>query len=387
MKIADNPNLCSGCMACEQACPCNAIDEKEDNKGFLVPEIDTDKCINCGICKKVCPANNEEIYRKEKGSQEIYGGWLKADHLRMESQSGGAFTAFAQVILENKGVVYGVALEEDNIARYVRITSEDELYRLKGSKYVQAYTGLIFSSVQKDINSGKKVLFSGTACHIAGLLHFIPEKEQKNLYTCDLVCHGVPSPKVFRDYINYMEGIHNTKISRFNFRDKEKGWQSHVESFCIESDKKVYSRIYAELFGSTLMFRESCFCCRYASFERIADLTVGDFWGIENAYSEYEKDSKGYSLIMVNSSKGKEIFRNAKTHLFYFETDRKSCEQLNLLRPTERPEGVNQFWKYYNSRGFRYILQKYTSLNIKKRIWRKVRKIIKSFRYYLMKNG
>lgn len=379
MVIASNPELCCGCMACEQICPCNAISETKNEKGFLIPSINYDKCIQCGACQKVCPVNDSNFVPK-LSNQRIYGGWLKSDLLRSESQSGGAFTAFAQAVLQMGGIVYGVELDSDSYTvKYTRIDCKDKLSRIKGSKYVQAYTGNIFSMVKKDLLEGKTVLFGGTSCHIDGLLRFISRSDQKNLVTCDLVCHGVPSPAIFKDYISYLKMIHKEGIEKFQFRDKEKGWHSNYESYLVKEQKK-FSTIYADLFYSHFIFRENCYNCKYASYERLSDLTVGDFWGIEKTHPKYN-DEKGYSLIFVNSSKGETIFENAKVYLNYFESNRESCIQHNLLHPSEKNKKSDKFWKQYRKKGFLFVAKKYTLLNKKSQIWRKLRGLAKYIKF------
>lgn len=381
MRIAEDSDLCCGCMACEQVCPCKAISESENENGFLIPFVNNDKCIQCGACQKVCPVNDASIVPK-LSDQRIYGGWLKSDHARGESQSGGAFTAFAQTILRRGGIVYGAGLDsDDGIVKYTRVDCENELCQIKGSKYVQAYTGSIFSRVKKDLWEGKTVLFSGTSCHIDGLLHFIPRNEQENLITCDLVCHGVPSPMIFKDYISYLKMLHKEEIEQFRFRDKEKGWHSHCESYYVKKVvEKEYSTVYADIFYSHLIFRESCYNCKYASYERLSDLTVGDFWGIEKTHPECS-DEKGYSLILVNSAKGVAIFEEAKQYLNWLESNRESCVQHNLLYPSEKNKKTKKFWEQYHKKGFLYVAKKYTSLNKNKLIWRKLRRLVKFIKF------
>lgn len=358
-QINEKPNDCSGCSACAAICPVSAITMKEDAKAFLYPHIDEKVCINCGKCEKVCPVHACHDHTKIS-AVKIAAVKIKDEQKRAQSQSGGAFTAIAEQILKEGGVVYGVGLNAALEAVYMRIENEKELAKLKGSKYVQAAVGTIFQTVQKDLSAGRKVLFSGTACHIDGLKHFLQNEDTSRLITCDLICHGVPSPKVYRDYKKFLERRQDKLVS-FHFRDKNAGgWHQSIESFSFASGKSGISKNYTDLFYSNLCLRESCYTCKYANMNRISDITAGDFWGIEKVYPQLD-DNKGMSLVMIHTGKGQAVFDAVCERTDIFPLTENQCIQPNLAEPTHRPAFTDTFWWEYSQRNLKYILRRYSN--------------------------
>ena len=279
------------------------------------------------------------------------------DKRRMESQSGGAFAILAEKILDDNGLVYGAGFSDDLEVVYQRVDSKNELIKLKGSKYVQAKVGNVFEQVRQDLLSGRKVLFSGTACHVDGLKRYVGDLGQ-NLYTCDLVCHGVPSPMLYKDYLKYI-AEKSDGVVRFNFRDKEvTGWHGHEETWQNFEGTKFASKTYTKMFYSHLAFRESCYACKYASMHRIADITIGDFWGIEKVYPDMD-DGIGVSLILINSGKGKYLFNDIKDAIECRVASASQCMQHNLMAPSNKPKDCDEFWENYRNKDFRYILRAY----------------------------
>lgn len=374
---------CCGCTACMQACPKDAITMWENQKGFLMPMVDPEKCIQCGICRQVCRFEGQVGNPLPESSLEVYG--IKKKHGRLQSQSGGAFAAFAEHMLLQGGTVYGVAARGKNIF-YTRICSMKELPSLKGSKYVQASVGNVFMEVKKDLEDGRNVLFSGTPCHVDGLYAFLRQKkvDVRPLITCDVVCHGVPSPKIFCDYYDYLKRRFGM-VHDFNFRKKfVGGWHAHIESFMTSSNKLITSINYRNIFYSHLELRESCYRCPYTSINRSADITVGDFWGIEKTDLLYD-DGDGVSLVLVRSQKGKQFFKEILSNVKSQQYQVKDCLQPNLQHPTEKPSDYNAFWKMYQECGFDETVKKYCGFsegdyteetflrNIKRKIRRKGR--------------
>lgn len=382
---------CCGCTACLQVCPRNAISMQENEKGFLSPTINKTKCVDCGLCENVCRFEKRIRDRLPEGNPQIYG--LKKRQGRLRSQSGGAFAAFAETVLYSGGIVYGVTAEKKEIY-YVRIESIEGLPSLKGSKYVQASMKNVLMEVRQDLEDNKRVLFSGTPCHIDGLYAFLEEKKisVKKLLTCDLICHGTPSPRVFRDYYDYLTRRFSM-VEHFNFRKKFGGeWHSHIESFKEKGKYLITSTNYVDIFYSHLELRESCYNCPYSSTNRISDITIGDFWGIEKVNLSYD-DGDGVSLVFANSQKGKnfipEIVSKAKIRKYRLE----DCIQPNLLHPTEKPEMYEKFWKSYFEKGFEHTVKHYCGFSSEnytkktfvqhlkreiKRFGRKVKRLLKS---------
>ncbi|OJU09405.1 MAG: hypothetical protein BGN88_09750 [Clostridiales bacterium 43-6] len=349
---------CCGCTACLHVCPKSAISMKESSEGFLMPEIDELLCIDCGRCQKVCEF---KIDNKKTNNQTVFA--VKKKEQRMESQSGGVFSAIAENFLDLGAVVYGVAMNNFD-AVYTRITNTDELKNLKGSKYVQVIVGDIYLDVEKDLGKNKTVLFGGTPCHVDGLLHYLKHKEVETslLFTYDLVCHGVPSPRLFKEYIELTEFEYNSKVSDFNFRDKILKWHGTT---MIVNDEKVISENYARMYLSDLCLRNSCYNCKYAATNRISDITLGDFWGIEKFYPKFD-DNKGCSLVIINTEKGKKIFEDIKSSIEYIESSLEECKQPNLMHSSNKPDNRDDFWKDYYEHGFKFSISKYCDYNVNK---------------------
>lgn len=365
-------DLCTGCSACYNVCPQNAITMVENNEGFLYPTIDEKNCIHCGLCAKACPIGKSEQFKKNYIDTFAY---KTNDSERMLSQSGGAFWAIAKYVMERNGVVYGAAMYDYKVI-HIRCTTLEQCEKLRKSKYVQSNIGLIFLKVCEDLNNNKMVLFSGTPCQVAGLYGYISSKglDTKNLLSCDLICHGVPSPKLFREYIEFMGDKYKGPIDKFVFRDKSYGWGSHYESFYVKG-KKHKKRIYADLFYDNSSLRLSCGNCNFTCMDRVGDITIADCWGIDKIKSQYA-DKKGVSLVIVNSEKGQRIVEesmgNAYVHIDYDFTN-----QPNLSRPTMiYLDKREQFWNQYMDKGFQSLLKKYTTYGIRNRAGAKWKDII-----------
>lgn len=389
MILFDNKKECSGCTACQSICPKNAILMKPDNLGFLYPKISNEICINCGLCKSVCAFNENYDKSDLLQNQEFYGARNKKLEEVEFSQSGAAFFTFSEWILENDGVVYGAGYGEHFKVIHKRATTKENRDDLRKSKYVQSDLQGIFIQVKEDLENKKLVLFSGTPCQVAGLKSFIKKKNLKllkNLFLVDIVCHGVPSPKMWQEYLNYLENKTHKKITKTNFRDKKFGWHSHVESFEFDH---TYTYTYTYLFYEHIMFRSSCGNCKFTNFDRAGDITISDFWGVEKTDKDFASDNKGCSLIMLNTQKGKALFENIKDDFNLIATTKELCVQPNLQHPTKIHPKREQFEKDYVKSGFVYVMKKYGNIGIRywikktfsipKRIIRKILRILKRF--------
>lgn len=369
MEIFDSKNDCCGCSACEQICPKNAIKMESDDKGFLYPVIDSSLCVECGACKKVCAFQNG--YKKNR-AQKAFAIKHKDFNTRMTSRSGGVFIAISDFILEKNGSVYGAAFDDDFSVCHIRTTNKSERDRLKGSKYVQSNVKDTFANVKQDLKNGMYVLFSGTACQVGGLKNYLKNTDTTKLYTCDLVCHGVPSPKIWKEYLNHCEKKYSGKVTNANFRDKTLGWYVHKEAIWIDG-KKYNSNEYAYLFKDSYILRPSCFNCKFTNLDRPADFTLADFWGINNILPEFD-DNKGVSLLLVNSEKGLQLLNEVSDNIDCVECDIESSIRANpnLSRPTAKPENREGFWDFYYKNGFERTYKKYYNKvrikKIKKRI-------------------
>lgn len=364
--INGDSELCSGCFACKNVCPCDAISENIDAHGFIRPTVNETICCDCGRCMKVCQI--EKSPYKHEQEPKVYALKSIDNNKRMESQSGGAFYTFAENIISKNGIVYGVKITNDFKADYVRVDNLKELKSLRGSKYVQATLHQVYSQVHHDLLLNKKVLFSGTPCHVDGLLRFLHEikVDISRLITIDLVCHGVPSPLIFKDYIQLLEKGYKRKVLSFNFRDKNRSdWHSHVCSY--DNGRKMVSQNYVDIFYSHLTLRDCCYSCQYTSINRISDITIGDYWGIEKILPDWD-DNIGISLVLVNTSKGQEIFDDILDEIESIESNTTDCLQPNLQHPTSKPSSFHDFWNDYDKLGFESTIKKYCNYD-KTRDW------------------
>lgn len=365
---------CCGCSACVNVCPKNAITMIEDSEGFLYPNINYDLCINCGACKRVCSFHDNYKTPELLENIGIYGIKHKSMEERMSSRSGGVFAAIAEHILGMDGVVYGAAFNEELVVEHTRITDKKDIIKLKGSKYVQSNMQDVFLRVKEDLQNNRFVLFSGTACQVAGLKSYIPSRLQEKLLVCDIVCHGVPSPKVWKDYLKMVEKKHGKRVVKADFRDKSFGWNTHFETLYFNEDgtDKETSRIYANLFCWHIMLRPSCNECHFTNFKRVSDFTLADFWGIENIAPKFN-DNKGVSLLLVNTKKAEMLFEEIKSELDYICATKEACLQPNLQSPTIPAYNRKQFWRDYERYGFEYCVKKYNG--IIQRVFRKLNRI------------
>lgn len=297
LKITDK---CTGCFACANCCPKDAITLPENYEGFYFPVIDNDKCIDCGLCDKVCPQVTEQ---KTQNVQKAYYGWSTDDKVRKKSSSGGMFHLLAQTVLVEDGIVYGSAFNYDGLVRLeCNSTEEVSLEDLQRSKYVQSYIGYAFRKIKKDLLENRKVLFCGTPCQAAGLKSFL-RKDYDNLIIVDFVCHGVPSMDLLRKHLDYL-GIKNVK--EIVFRPKNNGWVDDFEIryFKNESEKPTDVK---------LRRIPCCRNCSYCNGERASDVTLADFWKVKD-YDSTLWDNRGVSLILANSEKGIMVMSELMKH-------------------------------------------------------------------------
>ncbi|OWU99942.1 Coenzyme F420 hydrogenase/dehydrogenase, beta subunit C-terminal domain [Fibrobacter sp. UWR2] len=341
---------CCGCGACMQICPKNCITMRADNEGFLYPMVDTSVCVQCGACEKVCPFNS--VYEQQKPIS-TYGVINTNEQIRLTSSSGGAFTALARTILRQNGVVFGACFDKDYQVVIAYAEDEDSLEAFKGSKYVQARVGESFSKCKCFLNQNKIVLFSGTPCQISGLKHFL-KRDYDNLYTIDVVCHGAPSPMVWETYLNWCkrQNLGLSSIRNIFFRDKCSGWKGF--SFTIKGQNCTLStpykyNPYMKAFLWDVILRPSCYECKAKAGASHADLTLGDFWGVDRIMPSVD-DNKGVSLVLANSIKGKELL-NKTVELNVFDTDYDKAVYYNpaIVNPVKPHPKRNYFFKNFNS--------------------------------------
>lgn len=302
----------------------------------------------------------------------------KDEETRVKSRSGGIFTALTDKIFEQNGIVYGCVLNENFDAVHIRATTAEKRNLMRGSKYIQSKMGDIFKQVKIDLDSGKKVLFSGTSCQIAGLQGFLG-KEYKNLLSVDIVCHGVPSVEVWQAYLKWQEEKNNSKVVKVDFRNKmDFGWGDHVETLMLSNGQKINSRVFSMLFSRRSALRPSCYECPFKSTMHPGDITIADYWGIDNAAPGFN-DNKGVSLVLVNSGKGNEYFECVKNMVIWKMTKIEDSMQPSLIAPFPRPKERTKFWNDFNNKSFEYIAKKYGGIGTKDKLKRKIKRLIKAF--------
>lgn len=342
MPILANKYVCTGCMACMNACARAAITFQQDDEGFLQPNIDETKCVECNLCERACP-EVQKTYNYNVGNTDVYAGWNNTD--RRISSSGGAFSSIARYILEKGGVVYGAFLDEYLNCKHIEVDNIEGLNKLRGSKYMQSSIGLTFKSAKKNLLAGKYVLFSGTPCQISGLLTYLG-KDYDNLVTMDLVCHGVPSNALFKKYIAKLENrlgfAENERVANYEFRRRD-GWGfSPSISTTMSNFRKIkgIEGLYMSAFDKAAIFRQSCYQCHYTRATRVGDFTVGDFWGLGHQGVTFKYDmTKGVSLLLVNTSKGREIMNSLGNDNFYVKRtlEEAAARNHNLTKASSKP--------------------------------------------------
>lgn len=373
-KVIDK-NKCTGCTACMNICPKNAISMEEDKEGFKHPVIDQDKCINCGLCQKTCPVLNTN---SNISLNECYVGFNNNEEERLNASSGSIFSLVANYVLENNGIVIGAAFDENNVLKHIAISNKNELVKLKKSKYVQSDLNNIFKSV-KDNAETKKVLFVGTPCQVAGLKSFL-RKDYGNLICIDIICHGVPSPKLFSKYIQELESSNNDKVVNYDFRDKSTGWDTYSNNIIFtKSNIKNLSKNnpYMNLFLSDVALRESCYDCNFKLGNKHSDITLGDFWGVKKYYPEMYNKS-GVSCIIVNTEKGKEIIESIKNDITYKKCDINEILSGNpsLKVSSKKPKNREQFFNDIENLTINELSNKYKK---KSSLLKKIKSKIISF--------
>ncbi len=349
---------CSGCSACFNICPKHCITMEPDDEGFLRPVIDNDLCVNCEMCKKVCPPLNEY---KGNPKGKAYVCINNDEDIRLQSSSGGVFSLLAEYILRLGGVVFGAAFDSDLSVHHIEISSIDELEKLRGSKYLQSRIGDTYKSAKACLEGGKPVLFTGTPCQISGLKAFLG-KDYENLYTQDLICHGVPSPDVWKKYLRFREKSAGASARRTFFRHKKYGWKmfSVLLDFTNSTEYiQIFSKdLYMQGFLADLCLRPSCYNCHSKSVERESDITLADFWGIERVCPDFF-DDKGTSLVLVNSAKGKRLFDEIVSQMRYKEVDIDEALNFNpaVWRSARRPKKRERFMRLVNEESFDKVVK------------------------------
>lgn len=344
---------CCGCNACGDACAHEAITFKTDNEGFWYPEVDKEKCVDCGLCEKVCPViHSEELKKNEYTKAKCFASVHKNLEVRFDSTSGGLFSAFAERILKDGGVVGGAIYNDDFTVSQVLIEKKNELPPLRGSKYLQSdFTGF-YKKVKQYLKDGRKVLICGSPCQMAAIRSYLNFKDTDNLFIVDYICRGIPSSKIFHKYLSYWEEKEGSKVTYFKFKIKDLGWRTRTMKIGFKNGHYRYDpcdeSLYDLGYHHTHAFcRPSCYECKFIGFPRIADVTIADFWGAEKFVGKELDNDMGTSLVMCNNSKGLELFKIIGNHLVSKEVPFEDCIGGNPALVTPHPQPVIDRKEFY----------------------------------------
>lgn len=374
IDIKEKHNCC-GCSACVLVCPKQCISMSADKEGFLYPQVDGAICIDCGLCDKVCPVINQEEPREPLA---VYAAKNNNEEIRLKSSSGGIFTLLAEQIIAEGGVVFGARFNESWEVVHDYTETIEGLEPFRGSKYVQSVIGDNFIKAKQFLKDGRKVLFSGTPCQIAGLKKFL-RKEYENLLTVEVVCHGVPSPMVWRDYLDYKRAKRavgkNTVSSSLNelpviagisFRDKTNGWKKFAFKISYAASKAAENSLsksadntnyeitpfsedlFMKGFLKNLYLRPSCYHCAARQGKSGADISIADYWGIQSIHPEID-DDKGTGLILINTKQGANYFNSTANQIDSLTSSYNKAIMQNpcIVKSVKEPNRRQQFWQNY----------------------------------------
>ena len=364
MTLFTDRRDCCGCGACAGVCPAGAVAMRPDEEGFSYPSVDAGRCLECGRCAAVCPLAGGAERAPFRPAPAFYIARNREEEVVRRSASGGAFTALSNQVLRRGGVVYGVVLDGALRAVHARAETPAQRDRMCSSKYVQSDLGDAYQRAGEDLEAGRTVLFTGTSCQLAGLQTYLG-RPRKNLICCDVICHSVSSPLMWREYLRLLEEENRGRVTSVNFRDKREGWQraSTFKGFSYSVDggpPRDDDRFYRLFFGKKLIARPACSVCRYARVERCTDITIADYWGVEKYAPEWA-DYYGVSFLMVSTPKGEELLNGCRGELRFARRD--PMEQVKENHRLRGPMGIPEeeraaFWADYRAEGFAGALRR-----------------------------
>ncbi len=341
---------CVGCSACKSVCPVSAIEMQTNAEGFNYPHVDDGKCIKCGKCNAVCPVIGEPNFIEGTA----YAVQHKNPDVLKNSASGGAFTAVSDEILDNNGVVYGSAFTDNLEVKHIRAENREVRDRMRGSKYIQSDMTNIYGEISADLKDGRKVLFVGTPCQVQAVKNFFDGNDL--LYTCDLVCHGVPSPQVFREHLAFLSDKYNSKVVAYQCRPKRWGWHTHREIATLQDGREIfstaYSDIWRELYYRRVITRPSCYTCKFSRLERVGDISIADCRNIERVGTDMDTFN-GISLVFSNSPKGEKLLDSIRESCVIEALDVQKILQPPLCAPSGPAANRQEFWNTYSSKGYK----------------------------------
>jgi coenzyme F420-reducing hydrogenase beta subunit len=368
---------CTGCHACKNVCPPKCIMMESDSEGFLYPKINIESCIHCGLCEKVCPI----IHKKEiNNNPKAYACYNKNEKIRMESSSGGLFTLIAEQIIDNGGIVFGARFDNEFNVIHDSVEKKEDLDKFRRSKYVQSKIGDTHRRVKDALIEGRHVLFTGTPCQVAGLKSFLG-KEYDNLFCLDIICHGVPSPNVWKSYLVYQKNKFGSLPQYISFRNKDEGWKNFSMSISfdnnIEYRKTLVTDLYMKTFLKDICLRLSCYQCNFKTLHRQSDITLADFWGIQNMLPEMD-DDRGTTLMFINSANGQKMMQNLNEKILIREVDINKAVEYNpsAIKSAKINPKRDAFLEDLHKIPFDKLVKKYCNDSIMIRLKRKSKALI-----------
>ncbi len=345
---------CTGCGVCTNICPSKAISMEADAEGFLYSVINEDKCLQCGKCVVVCPVfGNFSNFDSGVKQREVYAAWSLNPEIQYQSTSGGIFTELALYVLEEGGYICGAVYDEQHMVRHLITDKKEDLERLRQSKYVQSGMADVYREAAEYLQQGKTLLFCGSPCQCAGMFFYCEEckMDTEKLYLVDFICRGANSPKVYRKYLKELEEKHHSRISRVWFKNKTYGWKHFCTKIEFENGEyylqdrfhDAYVRAYIE---ENLFIRPSCGICRFKGMNRVADLTLADFWGVKPQQDRKGGDY-GISMVMLHTAKGKKLWDSITSRIYKEEKNLQAVISGNVCFDNSIRHGMHreQFMK------------------------------------------
>ncbi len=365
-------DVCTGCGACQTECVFGAISMGADQDGFWTPVVDSKKCVRCSKCVEICPITH--IVTSDN-TPAAYAAYNTDEQTRLSSSSGGIFRLIADQIIGDGGVVFGAAFDERFRVVHTFTESSDGLTAMQGSKYVQSFLGDSFKRVEAFLNEGRVVLFTGTPCQVSGLKAYL-RRDDSNLFTQDVVCHGVPSPKLWQKYVAYREKRAGSETRSVSFRNKASGWRRFSVAFQFSNGEEYRQTFDKDMmmmaFLKNICLRPSCYDCRFKSISRQSDITLADFWGIWDIAPEMS-DNQGISLIITQSQKGEFLFDQIKEQIVYRNVDADIAAMHNstMIRSADVTMKRDSFFRDLDLHDLDRVIRKYCGTSIIKKLWQK----------------
>ena len=370
-----NDKTCTGCGACENVCPAEAIILSENDEGFLIPHVNENSCIGCLKCEKLCPVLSYDGKENDISNFKTYASWNNDENIRKESSSGGIFSALAEKVITFGGHVYGAAYDENLNLKHIGVDKIESICKLRKSKYIQSSTGKVLKEIKEILDKSEQyVLFTGTPCQIAGLKSFLG-KDYRNLICVDVICHGVPSNSFFKKYIQWIESKLKIKVSDFEFRNKKTGWKDSCRIAIDETGKRYYIPCKLDFFYNCFgklnnSLRECCYNCKFKNrLDFHADITIGDFWGIgtEQPFNIKQAKLKGISIVITKTEKGSRFIND----IDFYKQERTYKEGIiknpGLYLSAKRPQSRDTIYKDLQSFDFDLLVKTYAKNSIKER--------------------